>query len=486
MCLAVIVLQPLWGKDREIEARRARVEQGLRPKVLIRGEPHKGMALCERMRFYEVAGVSVAVVNAGEIEWARGYGLTGADKNGTPVTEHTLFQAASISKPLTAFGALLLAQQGKIALDEDVNRYLKRWQVPENAFTKTEKVTLRRLLSHTAGTSVPGFSGYAAQSPFPGLVAILEGKKPAVNTDPVRVVVTPGTEWRYSGGGTSIVQLLIEDVTGERFASWMQRNVLRPLGMHDSAFTQPLPPAKERLAASGYQLHGTAVEGRWHVYPELAAAGLWTTPHDLARFMLYMQAALRGEKDTPLNAYYAGEMVTRQKAGGKAVDFGLGFSLDKEGDALVFGHGGQNEGFIARLSGLACKGQGVVIMMNNDSGWLLMEEITNSVADVYQWPGSAPLIRELGSFASGNYPLLAGVFAHGEEKLAISVAEGKLFVDFQNGLAPLELHPAGNCAFFMQFDAITIEFSGCQESPNELTLTDAKGVKTVYQRKEGL
>src|SRR5262249_6232505 len=155
--------------------------------------------------------------NHGRIEWARGYGHITNDQNSAVIDEHTLFQAGSISKSFTAFGALILVQQGKISLDADVNLYLKRWKLPENEFTKTEKVTLRRLLSHTAGTSVHGFPGYSVQAAIPNIVDILEGKKPLVNTDPVRVISKPGTELKYSGGGTTIVQLLIEDITGEQF-----------------------------------------------------------------------------------------------------------------------------------------------------------------------------------------------------------------------------------------------------------------------------
>ena len=219
------------------------------------------------------------------MEWAWGYGHLTNDQTSAAIDEHTLFQAGSISKPIAAFGALILVQQGKISLDADVNLYLKRWKVPENELTKTEKVTLRRLLSHTAGTSVHGFPGYSVQAAIPNIVDILEGKKPLVNTDPVRVIVKPGTVMQHPGGGTTIVQLLIEDVTGEHFDVWMQNNVLKPLGMSESTFAQPLLPSYALHAAYGHH-HGKVVEGKWHLYPEMAAAGLWTTPKDLAQFII--------------------------------------------------------------------------------------------------------------------------------------------------------------------------------------------------------
>ncbi len=214
-----------------IHAKEIEVENGLRLKVLIAGAPHNKGNIFERMKHYQVSGVSLAVVNDGKIEWTRGYGHISDDPKSAPIDEHTLFQGGSISKSITAFGALLLVQQGKLSLDEEVNLRLKRWKVQDNEYTKKEKVTLRRLLSHTAGTSVHGFLGYSAQSTLPTIIEILNGKKPLVNTDPVTVIVKPGTEFKYSGGGTTIVQLLIEDITGEPFDVWVQNNVLKPLGM---------------------------------------------------------------------------------------------------------------------------------------------------------------------------------------------------------------------------------------------------------------
>jgi CubicO group peptidase (beta-lactamase class C family) len=391
--IGVILIVVYTSKPKENFAKRNSVEQGLRPKELIAGDPKSRMTILERMHYYKVPGVSIAVVNDGKIEWAHGYGQI--TPNSSPVDEHTLFQAASISKPITAFGALILVQQGKISLDDDVNLYLKRWKVPENEFTKTEKVTLRRLLSHTAGTNVPGFFGYSAQTPIPSVEDVLEGKKPLVNTDPVEVTAQPGTEMKYSGGGITIVQLLIEEITGERFDLWMQNNVLKPLGMSESTFSQPLPPSSALHAAYAHHLNGVKVEGNWHIYPEMGAAGLWTTPTDLARFILYIQSGLKNKETNPLDSYYVKAMVTRQKIGDKESDLGLGLFLINQGRDLIFAHDGQNEGFIARLLGFAFRGQGVVIMMNNDADWNLMEEITNSVADAYQWPDFRPSKKEV-------------------------------------------------------------------------------------------
>ena len=458
------------------------IENGLRPTVLIEGAPKKKMNILERMKYYNVPAVSIAVVNGGMIEWAKGYGHYSRDPSSPVVDEHTLFQAGSVSKPLTAYGALLLVQQGKVSLDADVNQYLKKWKIPENEFTKTEKVTLRRLISHTAGTSVSGFPGYDPQTPLPELVDILEGKKPKVNSEPVRVIIKPGTEMKYSGGGTTIVQLLIEEITGQPFDVWMQDNVLNPLGMNESTFKQPLPPPYAEHAAYGYTKTGE-VKGRWHAYPEMAAAGLWTTPKDLAKFLLNIQKALRSQKSEPLNTPFVKEMIARQKTGDKETDMGLGVFLEGQGQNLIFEHNGQNEGFISKLLGFANLGKGVVIMINDDSGWLLMEEITNSIGDMYKWPNIKPIEKKEIPIPSATISYITGLYFHEQEQVEVASADNKVTIDLKNGLGPLKLHLKSDCKFFIQEADITIEFSSCSEQSKSVVIIDPKQVKTIYVRK---
>ncbi len=242
------------------------------------------------------------------------YGVT--SRGGAPVTDATLFQAGSISKPVAAMGALRLVEQGTLSLDEDVNTKLKSWKVPENEFTATEKVTLRRLVSHTAGLTVHGFPGYDIEVPMPTTVQVLDG---AGNTAPVRVNVVPGSIWRYSGGGYTVMQLLVSDVTGKPFAQYMSEAVLGPVGMSHSTYEQPLPPARAAQTASGYYADRSAVSGKWHVYPEMAAAGLWTTPTDLARFAMEVQQSLAGKSNKVIS-----QAMTRQQLTAQMNDFGLG------------------------------------------------------------------------------------------------------------------------------------------------------------------
>src|SRR5260370_8313329 len=207
---------------------------------------------------------------------ARGDGVIETGSS-TPVTTKTLLQEGSISKPVAATGALHLVEHGTLSLDESVNEKLKTWKVPENELQKNEKVTLRRLMSHTAGLTVHGFPGYDANETLPSLVQIFNGEKPA-NTAPIRVDIVPGTKERYSGGGVTIEQQLMMDVTGKAFPVLMRELVLDPIGMADSSYEQPPPPARAAMTASGTRADGKVVHGRWHIYPEIAAAGLWTNP----------------------------------------------------------------------------------------------------------------------------------------------------------------------------------------------------------------
>jgi CubicO group peptidase (beta-lactamase class C family) len=361
-------------------ARVARVEAGLAP-VLLEGEQPIRMPLERWMELYKIPGVSIAVFEKHALVWAKGYGVKqvgGAD----PVTPDTLFQAASISKPVTALAALHHAEAGKWSLDANINDRLVSWKLPENEYTKTEKVTLRRLLSHSAGTTVHGFPGYAVTAPRPTVAQILDGATPA-NTAPVRVDIVPGTKTRYSGGGTTLVQLMLMDQLKKPFPQIMRETVLAPLGLKNSTYEQPVPPALAARTASGTRFAGASVEGRWHIYPEMAAAGLWTTPSDLARIAIEVSKARAGKSTRVLSQAMAKQMLTKQSEG-----FGLGFQLEEGRDG--FGHGGSNEGFNCVLTAFADSGNGVAIMTNSDNGHLLMDRITASVAAEYGWKSYVP------------------------------------------------------------------------------------------------
>jgi CubicO group peptidase (beta-lactamase class C family) len=360
-------------------ARISHVLGGLRPPVEIQGKPAPRWTLAERMTNHKVPGVSIAVVEGGRIAWVRGFGVKEAGKSDS-VTPATLFQAASISKPVAATAMLRLVERGSLNLDTNVNHYLTSWKVPDNKFTAVEKVTLRRIVSHTAGLTVHGFPGYAATDPLPTVVQVLDGAKPA-NTDPVRVDTTPGSIERYSGGGTTIMQQLLVDVTGKPFPALMQELVLGPAGMTSSTYEQPLPAARAPEAAHAHTQDGKPIPGGWHVYPEMAPAGLWTTPTDLVRWALAITDARAGRSTTLLSQGMTQQMLTRQKD-----QVGLGPFVGGSGRNFHFGHGGANEGFHSELVMYPELGAGAAVMTNGDGGPMLIREVLRSLAAEYGWP----------------------------------------------------------------------------------------------------
>jgi CubicO group peptidase (beta-lactamase class C family) len=437
------------GDGAALEARIARVENGLLPRFIVAGAPLPAKSLSRRMAEMKTPGVSIAVINDSAIEWARGYGVTEAG-TATPVTPRTLFQAASISKPVAALGALRLVEQGKLALDEDVNAKLTTWKVPENEFTKTEKATLRRLLSHTAGLTVHGFGGYPAGAPLPTIVQVLDGTAPA-NSAAVRVDVEPGKIYRYSGGGFTVAQLLMTEVTGMTFPALMTDLVLGPLGMTDSTYEQPLPEARRGAAASGHTSDGKLLPGRYHTYPEMAAAGLWTTPTDLAKFLLEIAKARRGESAV-LSKALALEMTTPQKS-----DYGLGLGLTGQGREAGFGHGGSNEGFRCQMTAFFEGGRGAVVMTNGDQGGFIADEVLRAISREYGWPSFKLVEKKVVAVDAqrlavleGRYELRPGHF------LGVKLEGGTLFI--VDGSYKVELVPESETRFFENDEGHTLEF----------------------------
>jgi CubicO group peptidase (beta-lactamase class C family) len=350
------------------------VEKNLLPAIVEAGT--KPFALEDRMRAYGVPGVSVALVNNGKLEWARGWGVRDANTC-APVTPETDFQAASISKVVTALVALRLVEQGKLSLEKDINSYLTSWRLPRNEKLAPKSITLRELLSHTAGVNVHGFPGYTVGAQIPTAVQVLNGEAPAV-TEAVKVVLPVDQQWQYSGGGYVITQVALSDATGVPFDKLAEQEVLRPLGMHRSAFTQPPPSGILSNAALGH-VDGRVIAGGYHIYPELGPAGLWTTPADLARLLTDIQASANGRPSTLLSSKMTAQMLTPVKG-----NWGLGPALFGAGADRRFGHDGVNEGFQCTMVAYVHKGDGVVVMTNG-GGKRLADEIVRAVATDYGW-----------------------------------------------------------------------------------------------------
>lgn len=473
-----VAAAPASAADAALSARISRVENGLLPAVVIKGAPPKPMSIAERMAFYKVPGVSIAFFDHGQIVWARGYGLADVASQ-RPVTPDTLFQAASISKPVSALAALRLVQDGKLSLDEDVNLKLKTWKVPENALTEKEKVTLRRILSHSAGLTVHGFPGYASGDTIPTVVQILNGEKPA-NTDAIRVDVVPGTLWRYSGGGYVILQTLLSDVTGKPFPQLLRELVLDPAGMTHSTYEQPLPKSRAAEASTPYRSNGDPVKGGAHTYPEMAPAGLWTTPSDLARMAIEVQNEYAGKSSKILNQSMARQMLTQQIG-----TWGLGFGLETPGHAQRFGHGGANEGYRCDLEAYTDSTQGVVIMTNSDSGGDLYGEIIRSVAKEYGWPDFHPIEHNVVKLNPATFEPYVGTYeVPGTGELVVTLKSDALYIQAAPlGPEPQQLFPDSDKSFFILSGDITFSFDRPASPDSATQLTIHAGPQTVVAQK---
>jgi CubicO group peptidase (beta-lactamase class C family) len=418
--------------------------------VLIKGGPNKTPKLSDHMTELHVPGVSIAVIHAGDLEWARGFGVTRA--GGAAVTPDTLFQAASISKPVTAMAVLHLAQSGRLDLDADVNQYLKTWKVPANSFTERYKVTLRELLSHTAGMTVHGFPGYASGSSVPTLVQILDGAVPA-NTKPIRVDAIPGKECKYSGGGYVVVQQLLVDVTGQPFPKLMQDTVLDPAGMAHSTFEQPLPPGRIAEAAQPHLWNGRPVPGGLLTYPEMAPAGLWTTPSDLARYAIAIQTSLAGKTDRVLSASMANEMLTPGLG-----DYGLGLSIGGDAKHRHFSHGGSNVGYQCFLMAYV-DGDGAVIMTNGDDGGELSQEIVRTIAAEYGWPDFRPIEHTIVMVDPESFDGFVGRYRIPPTVVCTITRVGDQFFMQATGTQKSRLYPMSAREFFVTEADVRITFA---------------------------
>jgi CubicO group peptidase (beta-lactamase class C family) len=388
-CKSVIILlflytqiHSLYGQSskkysKEIQSKIKQVENNLSVWVQIENNPQR-WTLEERMKFYHANGVSIAVIKDYKMEWAKGYGWADSLEQ-KPVTNETLFQAGSNSKSLNAIGVLKLVQEGKLKLNADINDYLKTWKFPYDSLSKGKKITIANLLSHTAGITVHGFYGYEKGDTIPTIIQILNGTKPA-NSEAVRSAYEPSLKYEYSGGGTTISQLIIQDVTGKPYDEYMWENVLKPLGMTNSSYAQPPSKGKLKLLATGYYNDGKAVKGKYHIYPEQAAAGLWTNPTDLAKYVIETQLSLQGNSQKVLSKEMTKTRLTPYIDDKAALGV---FIINKNG-VKSFEHGGVDEGFVSQYVGTLEGGNGIVVMTNTYNTDLF-DEIIRSVATAYNW-----------------------------------------------------------------------------------------------------
>lgn len=448
----------------ELDARIARIENGLRPSVQIKGREPEIFNIRERLNELSIPGVSVAIAENGEVSWSRAYGIADVGED-RPMDVNTLLLAGSISKPVSALRALQLVEDEVFDLDEDINHYLTSWQVPDNEYTKVEKVTLRRILNHTAGLTVWGFPGYDVGDEIPTVVEVLDGLG---NTDPVRVYKEPGESWQYSGGGYTIMQLSITDQLGVSFPETMQNNVLDSISMRNSTFENPLPSSRLPDAAVGYRSSGDAVEGKRPIYPEMAAAGLWTTPSELIQYAIEIQRILQTSTGGILRPDTVDEMLTPGMN-----SHGLGPAIGEH----TFGHGGADEGFRARLVAWKDYPFAVVIMVNSDNGSII-QEVLLAIADEYELPGVEPKIREIVEISATDLKKIAG--RYDDENwglLEILASDDHLVVVSDDLDEPLLLLPQGPLQFFDIPDGYIWDFDYDGQKVTGYTVDGLQGIR---------
>jgi len=462
------------------DVRMARVLADLKPEPVVPIRETSAQSLASRMEHYRTPGASIAVVDSSEIAWASGSGVRSFDA-AADVTSDTPFQSGSISKPVFALAVMRLVERGVVDLDADVNQYLTSWRVPANGEWQP-LLTLRQLLSHTAGTTVHGFPGYPASGVVPTMPQVLGGVPPA-NTAPVIVDTVPGLAFRYSGGGTTIAQLAIMDVMTRPFPNLMRELILEPLGMTDSTYQQPPPGEFAARAAVAHPWNGVATTGGWHVYPEMAAAGLWTTAGDLAKLAVALMRALRGEPSMlPLKPETVASMLLPQlpdqREGQNYV--GLGWFCHDKGDDFWFGHQGGNEGFLAELKLFPARGKGAAVMINSHQGWPLGAEILNAVAREYDWPVAAKPLESVAMPGAAGYTgtyrnadgfvFLVGPAMHG---LAVQVHEGP----------PIRVSPVSDTEFRAKAVNLSIRFERSADGVIS-AMTVVQGGKTIIATRQ--
>lgn len=411
------ILHHVYGQSKDVESRIALVENNLIPYVPVKG--FKGWNILDRMAYYKVPGLSIAVIKNYRIDWAKAYGLADTIKK-TPVTAETMFSAGSISKFMLAVTALKLVEQGKISLDDPINKFLTSWKIANNDFTLKTPVTLRMLLSHKGGTTQSSYFGFTPdKKPLPTIVEVLNGDQVA-ETRQVIVNSEPGKAFRYSGGGSMIAQMALMDVSQQSFSNLTQTVLFDPLGMSNSTFEQPL---SARFASKASWAYSAApwYKGVPYIYPQQGAAGLYSTPTDLAKFFIDVQKSFIGK------GKILGQSTTRQMLspqadvsdGGYKEQIGIGPFLlqrtdNKDPRGVYFEFTGVNAGFLAYAIGSVVGGNGVIVMLNsgdNQNG--IGKEIRRAVAKVYGWTAFLPEEIQPLSLSEQELDKLAGRYRMG-------------------------------------------------------------------------
>ncbi|MBK7429422.1 MAG: serine hydrolase [Bacteroidetes bacterium] len=438
------------------------VETNITGNILVNDE--RPSTILERMAKYKVKGLSIAVIENNKIAWAKGYGWADEGEK-KPMTTETLFEPGSISKSLNAVGILKLAQDKKLDLYTDINTYLTSWKFPYDSISKGKKITLAQILSHNAGLTVHGFPGHDIKGPIPTVYEVLDGIKPTF-TPAVRSEFEPDLKFQYSGGGTTISQVILTDITKQSYDVWMYENVLKPIGMVNSTYAQPPSKDKQKICSSAYNRDGTPIPNKFHVYPEQAAAGLWMTPSDLCNYIIDMQLAYKGIPSKVLNSEMVKLHLTPYNNGPTA----MGTFIEDHDGAKYFQHGAGNDGFCGQFYSSLEDGYGVVIFMNTDDGKLLFEVI-NSVAKAYNWKNfyHEPQRKKAVHVPDSIIKTYEGIYLYDDAWAAIGKKDNEYH--FYANQMPVKMYFTSPTCFFNEEFQATKEF-----------VKDNDGIITGYTR----
>jgi CubicO group peptidase (beta-lactamase class C family) len=445
--LALLVLPGSATHAQFVNDKLAEVEKNLVGNIRIKGE--QPMLLTDRMTYYHLPGVSIAIIKNYKIVGAKGYGMAN-DSLKNPVTELTLFQAGSVSKSLNAVGIIKLVQKKKLNLYVDINNYLQRWKFPYDSIARGKTVSMAQLLSHTAGVNLPGFPGYNRESKLPDMIQMLNGQPPA-NTPRIQAERAPGKQMIYSGGGVLISQLAVMDITQQPYDAYMKENVLIPLGMVHSSFESP---ANLDEIAIGHYANGREIYGGYRVYPELASAGLWCTPTDLAKYIIEMQLAYKGGAAKVLTQENA-RLMLKPYQNSRA---GLGVFIDTLNGTPYFQHGGITSGFRCQYYGSIEGGDGVVVMTNGDNDGII-KEIINSVAWIYELKGLyQSVMKEIAKVPDADLQSYTGSYRLNPQFTLSVVKEDSQLYAIAPGHSKVKIIPESQSKFFIREMPIELEF----------------------------
>jgi len=454
LAAAAILASSGCGKVAPATARKIKsVEKGLMSAVFLKGLAPSKSTLAERMAFFRVPGVSVAVIDKKAVEWTKAYGEKD-NQTHEPLTIETLFQGGAFSQMIAGAVFFALAEKSVLSLDEDAAAGLKSWAFPPEFDRRNHALDVRSLLAHGAGLSDQILLGYGADEARPGLVQMLAGDKPASN-GPLWVPPARGgiSRTRYSEAGYVVLEAFLADRTGKSFDELARELVLAPAGMIESTFETPLSNASRALAATGHLREGRPVAGLWKNYPAAAAKGLWTTPTEFAGFLLELLGTAEGREGRILSPAAARGMLAPYLE-----NYGAGFLVDGSGDDIQFKSRGKTEGFTCQMVLYPIRGQGAVIMTNSDNGFTLIEELLCALSAAYQWPHYKPEEKPVLRLDPDTYQSFAGRYEVGPNYFLDVTWEDYYLIIQPTGQAATKFYAEGQTLFYSTDPYIRIQF----------------------------